>query len=325
MAVTVHALVMTTTANRLLSKTLLRLRTNTFRFSSSYGKTRGNSFASSTIPKNMVLRHCSPIPTITTTATTMQDTIAIQADQQQTITLSARPLVIIMAWMLAKDKHLEKYRQMWFKRGCDVLTVRTSPIDLLLPPVGGKVVANNLVNYLLEMNPQYRQILIHAFSVGGYQFGEFLSKLRTSDEYNIISDSVRGVICDSIVYTEDAAPGLSRAITKNPVLQPLLEGSIYGFLKLFHGIAVKNYERASNEFFNLYQLRCPGLVFYSEDDIVSNVNTNKRLISSWNKRGLSVQSKCWQTSTHVLHYHEHTSEYEQQIDMFLKKLNLRNS
>ncbi len=197
----------------------------------------------------MSLRYCSPIPTITLMDSMIQSVPTV---------MTSRPLVIILAWMLAKDSHLEKYRQLWFRRGFDVLTVKTSPIDLLLPPIGGRVVASNLVKYLTEISPQYNEIVIHAFSVGGYQYGEILLKLRSSDRYKSICDSLKGIIIDSMVHVEDAAPGLSRAVTKNFILQPLLEASIAGFLALTKSISMENYRKSSNEIFENF-LRLPGI------------------------------------------------------------------
>ncbi len=214
------------------------------------GYSKPQTLSNTILPKNMILRHCSPIPSIT-----YMDPMIHSVP----MTRVRRPLTVILAWMLAKDKHLEKYRQLWFRRGFDVLTVRTTPIDLLLPPIGGRVVASNLVKYLTDINPYYDEVVVHAFSVGGYQFCELLTKLKSSPEYKIICDSIKGVVLDSIVYAPDAAPGLSRAIAKNPILQPILEVSLLSFLKLFHNITMKNYINAHNELF-INHLRCPGIV-----------------------------------------------------------------
>ncbi len=197
----------------------------------------------------MILKHCSPMTSL-----------AMMDGMQELVpfTTVRRPLTVILAWMLAKDKHLEKYRQLWFRRGFDVLTVKTSPLDLLLPPIGGQVVASNLIKYLTEINSQYNEIVIHAFSVGGYQLGETVVKLQSSDEHKDIRDSIKGIVLDSMVYIEDAAPGLSRAITTNPVLQPILETSISTFLKIFHNISYKNYLKVSDSLFNPF-FRCPGI------------------------------------------------------------------
>jgi len=279
----------------------------------SYGKPAFNSKRQFNLPKNIILRQCSP----NSSALLLDGMVA-----SVPMTSVRRPLTLIFSWMLAKDKHLEKYRQLWFRRGFDVLTVRTSPLDLLLPPVGGRVVAKNLVKCLSELNSQYNEMVVHAFSVGGYQFGETLLQLR-GQECDDVLNSIKGVVLDSMVFTEDAAPGLSRAITLNPILQPMIETSIHGFLKLFDKVSVKNYEKASQMIFNPL-VKYPGLFFYSMDDMVSNVETNKKLAQNWRKLGNRVDSVCWEHSTHVLHYRDHQSEYEQRLDRFLKSLNLRN-
>jgi hypothetical protein len=213
-----------------------------------YGKTNIQSINKLNLPKNIILKHCSP------THSLVLDGMV----ESMPISTVRRPLTLIFAWLLAKDKHLEKYRQLWFKRGFDVLTVRTSPLDLLLPPIGGRIVAKNLVKALSELNSQYNEIVIHAFSVGGYQFGETLVQLRAEDENRNILNSIKGVILDSMVFIEDCAPGVSRAITLNPIVQPMIESSIYGFLKLFHNISVKNYKICEEVMFNPF-IRYPGI------------------------------------------------------------------
>ena len=169
--------------------------------------------------------------------------------------VSQRPLTLIFAWMLAKDKHLEKYRQLWFNKGFDVLTVRTSPLDLLLPPIGGQIVAKNLVQCLSELNNQYNEVVVHAFSVGGYQFGETLLQLK---EQKHILNSIKGFVLDSMVFTSDCAPGLSRAITLNPIVQPIIENSIHYFLKIFRNVSVKNYNESEYMIFNP-MIKYPGI------------------------------------------------------------------
>ena len=216
---------------------------------SSYGKSKVQTINKTNLPKNMILRHCSP---------THSGILLDGMVEPLSVTTERRPLTLIFAWMLAKDKHLEKYRQMWFKRGFDVLTVRTSPLDLLLPPIGGRIVAQNLVKALSELNSQYNEIIVHYFSVGGYQFGETLVQMRAQNECQNILNSFKGVIVDSMVFTKDCAPGLSRAITLNPIIQPIIEKSIDVFLKLFQNISVKNYLKAEDMICNPF-LKYPGI------------------------------------------------------------------
>ncbi|CAG2116075.1 unnamed protein product [Medioppia subpectinata] len=276
-------------------------------------------------PKNMSLRYCSPIPVISMPSSPMDAFYEGLDVGEETVTIAGRPLAVILSWMLAKDSHLEKYRQMWFRRGFDVLTVKTSPLDLLLPPIGGQVVAANLIRYLSQINPKYDEIVIHAFSVGGYQYGEVMRKLIASpEEHRELCRAFKGIIIDSMVHWQDCAPGLSRAISTNPVLQPLLEMSIKTFVTLTHSVSMAHYHKSTEQIFG-NPLKLPGLLLYSTDDVVSNVSRNESLANRWREVGVSVDTKCWQRSTHVLHYRDHQYEYEHRLDAYLKKLRLKSA
>lgn len=258
---------------------------------------------------------------------------------------SKRPLVLILAWMLAKETHIDKYREFWFKRGCDVLSVRTSPLALLLPNIGGRQNAVHVYDFIANFRPSYEKIIVHAFSVGGYQLSEILHML----DHNVLNgdklarkiyDSLKAIIIDSCVYPEEAPSGLSRAITKNPIVQPLIEKSIYNFLTLTKSFTRDRYIEVEkhlfanrnkipgNSYFRLsktiiiFLKLSLGLVLYSEDDLVSSVKLNEKLYQSWNSKGVVVDFQCWQNSIHVLHYREHKNEYEQKVDQFLSKINI---
>lgn len=169
----------------------------------------------------------------------------------QTMTVAERPLVLLFAWMLSKDKHIEKYRQFWYQRGFDVLTVRTAPLDLLLPTIGGAKIARILVEYLRSLRPRYDEIIVHAFSVGGYQLCELLCKMERSiadgdEKVAQLSSSFRGWIIDSCVFANDCAPGLSRAITTNPIIQPAIEKSIQTWLKTTKSFTLNRYFEVQN-------------------------------------------------------------------------------
>ena len=149
--------------------------------------------------------------------------------------------------MFAKDKHLEKFRQIWFEKGFDVLTIRTSLRDSLLPPIGSQIVAKNVVKVLSDLNSEYNEIVVHAFSVGGYQCGEVLVQLTAREEYSHILDSFKGLIMDSLVYAKDCAPGVSRTVTNNLVLQKIIESITNMFLILFNSIVITHYKNSEDK------------------------------------------------------------------------------
>lgn len=170
-------------------------------------------------------------------------------------TTAKRPLLLLFAWMLSKDKHIEKYRQFWYERGFDVMTVRTSPMDLLLPAVGGARIASTVFDFLTHIQPRYDQVLVHAFSVGGYQLSEFMFKLmgeikKGDARAELLMKSIQGMIIDSCVFSEDCAPGLSRAITRHPIYQPIIEASISNFLKLTKSFTMDRYLMVSDLLIN---------------------------------------------------------------------------
>ena len=201
------------------------------------------------LPKNMSLSHCIPSSDMLT------QNEQVQVNSQTEI---SRPLIIIMSWMFAEDKHIEIYRQLWLKRGFDVLTVKTSPIDLLLPLIRGKVLTDNTFECLSKICPQfYDEIIIQTFSVGIYLFGEMNERLTSSDEYRNLRQSLKGLIIDSPVHPEDIPPGLSRVSTNNRMLQKSLEMSLNTFFLLTRRITFNRFKELQ-VVFNKNPLRLPG-------------------------------------------------------------------
>lgn len=52
---------------------------------------------------------------------------------------SGNPLVLMMAWLMAKQKHLKKYAQIYTEMGFDVMIVHVTPWQLLWPVKGTQV------------------------------------------------------------------------------------------------------------------------------------------------------------------------------------------
>uniref|UniRef100_A0A034WFF0 Uncharacterized protein n=1 Tax=Bactrocera dorsalis TaxID=27457 RepID=A0A034WFF0_BACDO len=53
---------------------------------------------------------------------------------------SGNPLVLMMAWLMAKQKHLKKYAQIYTEMGFDVMIVHVTPWQLLWPVKGTQVI-----------------------------------------------------------------------------------------------------------------------------------------------------------------------------------------
>ena len=86
---------------------------------------------------------------------------------------------MLIAWLGAKEKHIEKYSQIWTQRGFDVITERIDALDLCFPKQRAIPRVRKLVDkiYELSLTGNNPDMLLHCFSVGGYIFGEMLHQL----------------------------------------------------------------------------------------------------------------------------------------------------
>ena len=254
--------------------------------------------------------------------------------------LRPRPLVVLLTWLAAQDKHVDKYSNLYLQKGFDVLTVKTNPFDLLFPTMGSRKIAKNCVAALQTELAQYPSVIFHAFSVGAYQFGEILLEMQEQYRKNeektepkninqnntkgIIDQKIRGIVFDSVVPIEELPNGVSRSITANPFLYKLIKSMINLHLKIFEKVATKYYKASSQAVWNNY-MRVPALVLVSQNDRIGTASANQRLTNVWRDLGIDVTYKCWEKSGHVQHLPKHPIEYENLIDKFLNKINVNSN
>ena len=113
--------------------------------------------------------------------------------------VNPRPLILLFAWMLAKDAHLDKYRKLWTTRGFDIITIQTSPSDLLVPAFGTTQTVRLLIDYLANHPKPYQKIIFHNLSVGNYVAFEFLYELYEAVRMEVpntseLYDSLQGKV-----------------------------------------------------------------------------------------------------------------------------------
>lgn len=234
---------------------------------------------------------------------------------------SERKLVVLMSWLEAKEKHIEKYRQFYLDRGFDVLNVKTSPLDLLLPNVGAKKISKDFVRFLVEK--QYSDVVLHGFSVGGYMFGQVLLDIDKQHEEirGKILSSVRGLVFDSLVPFEGTCIGVANSITTNPIGAKILENLLRLYLFLGHRIATKSYLEASEKVWG-GPLRCPSLFLMSKDDIISDHKIVERLASVWTDMGIECHKMLVDKSPHVQIFSKHNKQYVEKVEGFLKHIKM---
>jgi pimeloyl-ACP methyl ester carboxylesterase len=232
-----------------------------------------------------------------------------------------RPLVLMLGWMFSQDRHLERYRQIYFEHGYDVLTVQSTPLKLLWPTLGSQVIARDVVNYLRKVYSNYSYISVHGFSVGGYQLGETLvelDKLETELREKV-TNKFRGVITDSCVDICNVPYGLSRAITSNIILASMIQFLIATYLFINYFFVTIHYLKSSQTFHAL-RLRCPCLIISSRADEVGTVEQNDAVAASWRKGGHDVDVHVFELSEHVANFQKYPDEYLSLINNFLNRI-----
>lgn len=202
-----------------------------------------------------------------------------------------RKLMILFAYMLPNEKHLDKYRKIYYKHGFDILTVQTSPFQFFFPSIGAKKVADHLFEYMeKEGRTEYPDVLVHAFSVGGYQFSEFLNKLYAAagDDGQKMRHAIKGTVFDSPCDVDSVPYGLSRTIAGNTLLATLIQGFVLMTRTLFYPLSLK-YHREGEELFVNRPLHCPSLFFASKSDKMAPIGTIEKTVAKWSEKGVDVK------------------------------------
>lgn len=212
-----------------------------------------------------------------------------------------RKLMILFAYMLPNEKHLDKYRKIYYEHGFDILTVQTSPFQFFFPSIGAKKVADHVYQFMEKegrTGDGYPDVLVHAFSVGGYQFSEFLNKLYSGsgETGQRMRQSIKGTVFDSPCNVDSVPYGLSRTIAGNTLLASLIEGLVLLTRSLFYPMSLK-YHREGEDLFLNRPLKCPSLFFASKSDKMADIAVIEKTINVWSGKGVdvklrSVQSLC---------------------------------
>lgn len=207
---------------------------------------------------------------------------------------SHKRLAIIFAYMLPKEKHLDKYRLIYFNKGFDVVTVKTSPFEFFFPTIGAHKIADNLIEQLMHQPSlsKYSDIVVHGFSVGGYQFSEVLKKLRekATSETDKVSKSIKGTIFDSPCDVDSVPFGFSRTVAGESFLAKVIELLIIVTRSVFYPVSTK-YHREGFEAFKNNPFNVPSLFFASKKDKLANIEVIEEVVNSWQKKGIDVNLK----------------------------------
>ncbi|CAG0917282.1 unnamed protein product, partial [Notodromas monacha] len=232
----------------------------------------------------------------------------------------ARPVVVLVSWLLAKAKHIQKHAEIYLKQGFDVITLEIKPYHMLFPEKGAQPLAEELLDYLVDHTGR-RPLFLHGFSVGAYFHGELLNKMRgNSDKYSGIERRIRGQVWDSIVDYDHIPIGFPKAVSNNMFLQRALEVYIRCHMKALSAAATKHYVKSSRAF-QESPIPVPALFFASHADPVGVAYKIAGCAEKWSSfHGIPTYVKVWKESKHVSHYHMHPKEYQAELAAFLDHL-----
>lgn len=230
---------------------------------------------------------------------------------------TVRPLVLMFSWLLAKGKHLQKYRDMYLNEGFDVETIQVHTNQLLLPRTTQSMMENVLD--MLAADQSNRPLLVHGFSVGGYAFGELLLKLiQNPEKYATIKARFQGLIFDSPVDINGIPLGVSRAATQNRIYRKLIHSMLDLYLKLPN---TKHYMRSS-EVFKQNAFDIPSLLLYSLSDPVVEPEKIESIASQWREKGVIAHTKFWNEAQHVSLFMKYPDEYTNAVVSFIRQCGL---
>ncbi|KAJ8908811.1 hypothetical protein NDN08_005515 [Rhodosorus marinus] len=228
---------------------------------------------------------------------------------------SGRPVVVILSWMGANRKNIEKYTEFYRERGCDVYFFLNN-VGHAIIPIESRRQAHRVMETLSSI-PQNRPVFVHAFSIGTGVYGYVVDMMRNKEEQ---FKHVAGVIYDSgpaMIFPSDVAKGLH-------LVCPTISKKVWSvFAKAFFTVtqARKNFRVAEDALAESQLAHAPQLYVYSKDDtIIDEVHTSiGHFIDQNRRRGIECFSKVFEKSKHVMHLRYHPDEYMENLGGFLQR------
>ncbi|KAM8972152.1 transmembrane protein 53-like [Pelodytes ibericus] len=232
---------------------------------------------------------------------------------------SSRPLLLFLPWLGSKAKAFERYIDLYFKLGFDVLVAESS-LSHFLWPRRGLDYAGQLVNLLMkESDLCSRNLFVHAMSIGGYTFTQMLvSVSKGHEEQETTLKRIRGQVFDSLVVgsMEKMAKGVAGMVG---FLQPLVVRGTLLYFSLLKSHTADYYDNGIHTFWNT-PITCPALFFYCMNDPLSDHGAVEQIVADWKKQGIRVESKKWENSLHAGHLRRHPQEYIEVLSTFISSL-----
>ncbi|KAM6895732.1 transmembrane protein 53-like [Xenentodon cancila] len=249
--------------------------------------------------------------------------VALYTQNQSNSASTARPLLLFFSWLGAQPGGVAKYMDLYVDHGMDVLLVQSSIMHFLWPRWGLKY-GLEVLKVLEEPPFSGRDVLVHASSIGGYTFTQMLIHIsQEPKKHASLTQRVIGHIYDSLVVgtLEHMATGLGKTLV--PRFEGFVKNTAMLYFWLFKSYTANFYETSIQVFYQ-NPVTSPALFFFCENDAMCNPAVLEKLMDRWRRRGVSVDSRKWEESTHAAHLRCHPEEYASTLRRFLESLPARS-
>ncbi|CAL1540612.1 unnamed protein product [Lymnaea stagnalis] len=241
----------------------------------------------------------------------------------------SKVLVLFFTWMGAKEKHVNKYRELYTTLGLDVLTIKSSSKDFLWPPTSF-VLAKEITSTLKNELGAYNQFLLHSISVGSYNLTVLCMHARQQHLEEQLLKKFSGIIFDSIVvggglggiikHPQDqkvkdieALDRMINAVAISVSQTKFVQGILTSIARVYFAATkshtVDFYETANNAVRD-EPVNVPTLVLTCRNDPLTDLDVTEKLVDIWKaNHNMPVTLHVWDDSAHAQHYVLHRDEY----------------
>lgn len=231
------------------------------------------------------------------------------------------PIVAILGWNSAQDKHLAKYSEIFENKGFDTIRISANPFNTFMLLNRVKDISLKLLDILVEMKSnQTRPIILYCLSMGGFNVYYFIHQaILTPGQQHFNSIHVAGCIFDSCPHFPGlhSVKGVQSTILET-IPNPLLKGLVWVGLGVFAPLAFllsSNIKRLIPNTITA-PLGCPELFLFSDVDHLVPEKNVETFIAAHKNKGIEVFSRRWEGSGHVQHYMNYPEEYLKEVNTF---------
>jgi len=229
--------------------------------------------------------------------------------------LSVHPLVVIVGWIKALPKHVDKYKKFYLDNGFSTITITPSPMCHFFPHRMSDLTLN-LVEFLNKECDGKTPIIFHVFSGNMVLMSQIYRLLNDKkDQYEKLLSLIKGQILDSCPSSISEKVAYTSLTT---TMKSKLQKSIIGYVCAGYGKLV-DFEKLNNDFWT--RLSCcpittPQLYIYSIDDPVTSYLDVERGIEIMKSQNITVRQLVFDESQHVNHFTVHPLRYIKNVYQF---------